>query len=310
MGKRKRKSVWDWVVEKILTLVAADRKFKEDVSSTESDINRQVMKFQRSFDIKDGNYEQTERNSRLLVEVRRNINEIIAKSKMPKTTETFLTNFDELEQINTGIYGQIVGSSFQLPNTSVYRRQLTNFVVSQLADIGVLQKTYGNEISQIIFETVNLGVPVGNGEERIRDFIMGADRKGGQLAGRAAQIARDTVAGYDGYIQEQILKKYNFDGFFYLGSIIDTSRENCIEMLQGTGRFAQFAVKPGLYRVEDKQKIINAGRGRSGFNDAVTPEIFAVIRFGWNCRHSVLYTRLSKDEINSQISTNMQEINA
>lgn len=299
MAKR-RKTPVDYIRDRLKILESADRLFKRAIESTEKSLYSAISRLLGRADTEGGHFIQSEANDAVLTAANREIKEIIRRSDLPKRVDSFLTTFTRIEKSNDGLFKDLIGESFRLPDSRVYRKQLSDFIVTQLADVNIVHANIGQPIAKMVFEAVNQGQPVRSAEKRIRDYIAGTGQ-GGVLAKHAGQIARDTVLAYDGFIQDSIQKRYKLDGFFYLGSLIKTSRQNCVDMINGSGVMKDFAIRPGLYRTADLQKIINAGRGRSGFNPAVTPQNFATIRFGWNCRHAVTYTRLTYAEKNEQI---------
>ncbi len=120
--------------------------------------------------------------------------------------------------------------------------------------------------------------------------------KGGLFRRYAGQVATDSLNGYDGAVNDVIRDSFQLDGFRYVGSLIDDSRQNCIELVNGSGEFEKFAIRPGTYRTEDLQAIIDIAKYRPGWNPATTTQTFAQYRGGYRCRHQVIYFRLKPEE--------------
>ena len=88
-------------------------------------------------------------------------------------------------------------------------------------------------------------------------------------------VARDTIRNYDEAIQDQLLEQYDYDGYFYTGTLIETSRPLCehwVYDLKGFVTFEEMAKTAERYpdKVEQKSKY--------------TISDFKELRY--NCRHN------------------------
>lgn len=92
-------------------------------------------------------------------------------------------------------------------------------------------------------------------------------------------IASDALSQYDGQIQKELASEFEFEGYHYVGSLIETSRPQCRHWVDGLNGFIEFKSL-----ASEVEKWKNA-RGYDN-NLALTVIDFPVVRGGYNCRHS------------------------
>lgn len=297
----------DFLIRKARLLEFADDLFLNAAVSAEKGILSAALNLLRSFSTRGGRLEADQANATLLLTLRRRILEILEKSDLGKAVDDFLPRFDEVEAVNRDIYDDLL-PSFRMPNVSLAKRVAVEKVIRLLKDAGALDANYGLELRRLMFENIERGLTVAEAERRIREFAVGPDKKGGVLSRYVRQVSQDLISGYDGYVQERIREKYKLDGFFYTGTVIRTSRQNCIEMIDGTGAFSVYAIRPGLYPVTAIPAIIEKARQRDGFRKETTVETFGVYRMGYNCRHSIVYVKLTNRERMEYIGRLQQDL--
>lgn len=265
--------------------------FLEGIKATERSIYARMLAILRSFARPDGTLENDSTNLQTLNLISKEVTQKIAQSTLQRKLSKFLTNFDKIEDINTETYNLILSGNFRKVGLSAEKQILIDQITDAITGQASLNAQYTHPIRQLLYTSVTRRVTFKEARENLEKFVLGNNQKLGRLSSYVGQVTTDALNGYDGAVQDVIRDANGLTHFRYVGSIIRTSRENCIDMINGTGNFKEFSLGRGVYRVSDLEKIIKkADKGKgSGFNDNVTPETFAQIRWGYNCRHSVIY---------------------
>lgn len=253
-----------------------------------------ILKLLRSalekFSGRGGKLSSDRSNTRLLIELEKKLKSIFSRAGIKREAEKMLASFNKIDRINKSMYGNILGETVKLPiniNKSLLRDQvLKSFSSSSIT------ANFIDPLKRILFE----GIKFNKTFKEVRELV---EQRVGRLSGYSSQVTRDVINRYDGAINDQIRDKFQLDGFMYVGALVENSRQNCIDCVNGIGRFAEFAISAGLYAVADIPKMIEAafkGKG-SGYDSSVTESNFASIRWGFGCTHSLVYVPLLESEI-------------
>lgn len=224
--------------------------------------------------------------------------------EMGSLVPDYVEDFDELERLNRAIYSGLLtpaeAATLSRLNFSAERTYLRDEVIRSLTSLEGLRTNVVLPVRKILYRGITFRTPIREIESQLRTEILSKDSSS-RLLRYSRQVTQDAVSQFDGAINDRIRDDLQLDGIVYVGSLIKTSRSNCRELVQGSGRFGDLAVEPGMYRVADLPKIVDRARGRSGWNEACTPETFAQFRGGWGCRHECYYIRLENEESRSAI---------
>lgn len=218
--------------------------------------------------------------------------------------DKLLTAFPELEQINEKYYQKaeklsakeaILGSD----RIDEHVKQVIDQLRGGGAKEGILKP-----IENLIRQQILLKRPVKEVEILLRNEII-ANNLLGKYAG---QIAIDALSQFDGIINDEVRVKYDLKNFFYIGSLIETSRPICdhirdnyksvisIDNLEDVlDEFCPNGIPSEekiSYETVNKKKV-TAKKG-SGMYKGTNSANFSTYRGGYGCRHEVKWTRRSQ----------------
>ncbi|CAH1002684.1 hypothetical protein LEM8419_03556 [Neolewinella maritima] len=215
----------------------------------------------------------------------------------------YLQNFDEVERLNRAIYSGYLPAEDALRISRMAftpeRTFLVDSVTQGVTERAALRINLVNPIRKVLYAGITFRQPIKTVQANLRDELVTQAGSSSRLLRYTRQITQDAISQFDGAINDRIRDDLELDGMYYVGSLIKTSRDNCEELVRGSGRFADLAIKPGLFRVKDIPKIVDRAKGRSGWNEACTAETFAQFRGGYGCRHETYYVRLD-DEVGTE----------
>lgn len=306
-----KKSLTDLIRERLIVLLTADDLFIKDIQKAELSIWELIRKSFLNLSMSGGRIIRDTGSNQVLLNLRRNLLNILGKSKVRENVLDFLPRFDQVEKLQGQIYGRLFPALGPLPNSAVAKRMAVERIVGSLGELKGLDLNYVQPLVQRMFFAVETQMKSSEAMALMRDYVVGTSPSGGQLSRYSRQITMDLLNGYDGYIQQKLQQKFNFDAWFYTGSLIKDSRPNCQHLVRGDQWFEYFAIKPGFYAVNDIPAIVNIAAMPShsnGWRPETTAETFPIYRCGFNCRHALLFTDLTAREENALLQRIQQEM--
>lgn len=291
----------DFIKEKGQLLLDAEKDFLAAVAATEKAVFSEILKILRKLLSKDGKLVKDKINRTRAKQLVNQLLDVVLNSTLEKKVELFLTNFDKVEALNQQIYDlQDINLTKQIKEEiGVFKTLQIERITEGILGEAQLTVNYINDIRDIILNGIATQSRLSDVESALKDYVKGsATQSAGKLRRYARQIALDSINQFDGQTNDIIRDAYELDGWLYVNPLVDKSRQNCIDLVDGKGRFAKYAIKPGLYRVADIPSIIRAARkGRgSGWHPSTTPATWATYRGGYQCNHQVIYVRLEDFE--------------
>ncbi|MGV6816112.1 MAG: hypothetical protein ACWA44_02445 [Thiotrichales bacterium] len=299
--------------KKVTLLDKAVDVFYAKILQVERRIMRLLGPYLDRFESEDGKLRNISANRRRLLSLDNAILKILGKANLSDEVARFLKNFDEIERLNRLIYEEYLPPSdidkLVRLNFDLQKLDIIEAVTIGLTDPTVVRANIIKPIRSLIIQSVARERSVKELNELLRDEIISRQGSNSTLLRYTRQISQDAISQYDGALNDGIRDELGLDGFFYLGTVIKTTRQNCFDLVRGTGKYADLAIRPGAYRVADIPEIIaraprctvhhsSARRDcGSGFNPVVTPETFGQYRMGWGCRHPITYFRLLENDV-------------
>ncbi len=280
--------------EKFSFIKKSELDFLDGIESTEIALYSKLLDILRRFAQEDGRIIQSGSNTALFDRLKKEILKVIRESTFLPKVSNFLTKFDGVEARNRTFYERILGRPVRTSLT-LEKKYVIESVTDALTGQSSLNANFVNPIRKTLTDAVRFNQTFVEAEENLKAMVKGTG-KGGLFRRYTGQVVTDSINGFDGAVNDVIRDSFLLDGFRYVGSLIDDSRGNCIDLVNGSGVFAKFAIRPGTYRVKDLDRIIALAKDRKGWNPATTKETFAQYRGGFNCRHQVFYFRLTEEQ--------------
>lgn len=275
-------------IRKKIRLLQADDRLVSQMKSIEAEIMDAISSILRRYSIK-GSLAYDGSETKLFSELRQTMSRILDGVQYKDAVQNYLPNFDEVENNALKVFGKVLPFDIGRLPLSVERKFLIEEITSSLLNAQSIKSNVARPVQRILFRNITYGSSLFEAEEQLRKFIMG-DKGNGYLSRYVSQIARDTISQYEGLINQKVFEAYedDLDGFVYAGNLMQTSRENCIELVTGTGRFSDLAIEPAMYRTEDIPEIINRAQNRSGWIPGTNKANFFQNRGGYNCGHTCI----------------------
>jgi hypothetical protein len=257
-------------------------KLRADVLENEAALYDLLVRFVFSLETKAGGRLSRGRdNRRAVLRFDTEIEKFLIESGYRDTVQNFLVNFDELENIQKGIYKDLNGINLKSDFLNPYKEWAARRVIRDLDSTGALAGAVVDPIQNALFGTVQKGGSLSDLFDEIEALVLTNDDRRGILSRYTIQVTRDTLNGYEGAVGDAVKTVYNLNAIKYTGSIGRDSRPQCIRWLNKTENG-----EAGVLLLEDLEREINwAYNNGSGMHPGTTPDNFLQHRGGYNCRH-------------------------
>ena len=267
-----------------------------NVKKTETSLFSSILDILRGFTVRDGRIIKDDRAEATQAKIKRSVNAALRNSSLSQKVDDFLPNFDKIEALNKQIYKEIIPGLLKLPPTGSAKSLAMDKVIAALKDLDGLETALEIPLRQQLFTAVEQQMPMTQAIDAIRPLIKGTTASGGQLAKYSRLVATDLLGAYGRYQEWAIAQANNLDGFYFTGSLIDSSRPNCIDMVDGRGSFSTIAIKPALYAVKDIPRIYEVAKGGAGWRPETTVANWPWLLNGFNERHTLTFVPLTKSD--------------
>lgn len=190
-------------------------------------------------------------------------------------------------------------------STVLDRDFLGKEIVERIASPESFKTNIENEVRRIIGKNIYFQSSIKTLKDELKEAVLSSTNNGGILSRYVTQVATDTVYQYKGTVNQKIEEKYNLNAISYLGSIIRTSRPQCIRwvedfhgiILKDKIEDSKFAYLPNEVKWAKTNGKGYGEKGKPYYLD-LTVNNFTVIRGGYGCRHEAIPFKYSEKAAN------------
>lgn len=217
--------------------------------------------------------------SQRIAYIQKRLNDIIGDIYRPSIRE-YLNTYTTIEQTNIALQRSYNELTVDVEKIAPARKTIVKQAEYYLRQ--GLNDAYVQPAKYLIMQQVTNGVRLDDARKILRRWNQGELSAGSQLtSGRATpnltkyatQVARDSMYGYNGSINEIIAEEYELDSFIYTGDIIRDSRPFCKHLVR-LKRKIRLTELPALFK-----------RYPEGLKPNTTMKNFFFVRGGYSCRH-------------------------
>lgn len=219
--------------------------------------------------------------AKAIEQMRQVIASVLNSSKWNDPALDYLRNLDVIDKLNGQIHNAFNNISLAeiTAELSDIKKQAINEITSKIGGQG-LASTFTQPLTEAVYRQVATGGSVSDVKNFLQQTILSTPQTAGSLRRIVGQVAHDAVYQYDGLINQVIADRFKLNGFLYVGSIIDDSRELCRKLVN-------------MKKVSSTElsKILNS-RQWDGLIPGTTSDNFMVYRGGYRCRHLAIPVRV------------------
>lgn len=282
----------------------AGRVIGDTFDRMDRDMLRRLLEFLNLLDTSGDNLTFSARNAELLMRFKADVQNLISGNIDDGDIRNAIR---QITDINKNVISTVINSTVDVPTLTTMQELFVDTVVDRVAGAG---SVINNDMASVLFRHIGVGTTKSDVIREVKNLLSGSEE-----SKYAQQIATDSIFQYDGMVQGHIAEKLNLDAFMFVGSLIETSREGCIHMINApnpveicTGgkktrkcvlkenRFKGIFLQSGGFRIDDIPFIIEANRNDPGWNEATNEENYLSLRNGYNCRHQTVVYKMGRDE--------------
>lgn len=251
----------------------SDDEFFKSVQELLPDNQGKLKAYLDEFEYRGGKLVDSKFNRDKLIGLRKELIKILSDDYSINFS-AYIKKFDDISELNLGIQSAM-GVTVSNLEIGFAKKIMTDLVADQLALDKAVDQAIRPGIQRLLFKNVVGQANRKDTFEALTDLI----KKDTGVAQWSKVIARNTLGMYDGMIQQQLAGQYEYDGYFYTGSLIETSRIQCVHWVNDRKGFVTF---------EELKEDIPKYKDQSGYGSGMelTMESFPVVRGGHNCRHT------------------------
>ncbi len=233
----------------------------------------------------------------LLGELRGQLVKIFERNEYKSGVSAYLNSFDTVENVSVEIledWSKVPAKKLKL---TAEKKLAIDSITNQLLNPFGIEQNFVNPIQSMMYRAITFGATYQETEAALLDIILGNSAKLGYMERYATQLTRDALNQYSGTINQKAVKEFEMDGFRYIGSLIEDSRQTCVDLVNGSGKLRDLSLGGNSYRVEDIPKIISLCENNPGWIVGTNESNFFTNRGGYNCRHDAIpYIILPNEE--------------
>jgi hypothetical protein len=235
-------------------------------------------------------------NVDVLTEATRRLQDAFDETDFTSGADELVRNLDEIQDFTQEIYRGVNNVEFDPIFATLSREKQIGVdrVIQTLLSHTNLNRDIGLPLRRILFQKITSGSTLSEARSFLHTWIAGDPQNRGWIRKHVNQITHDAFTRWQGLINQTVIDEFGMDGYRIVGSLIKTSRQICIDMVEEINLLGSFATN-GIYRVEDVPKIIDIAQNMSGWDMSTTPENYFINTNGYNCRHPFIGTFIIED---------------
>ena len=275
----------------------ADDIFFESVEQIQDNIFKVLRETIDKFSVR-GILTKDEDSIKTLNKLRGDMLTAINDSKLPSKVDTFIGNFETLDGLNEDTHKILNDINIKGLDFKGVQKIETDKVVEGLTSPYGVTSGMLKDIQRSVYSDIMRGESRAKSVDNLEQLVKGENNP---IEKHIKDVSANTMAQYDGAVQAIIKDEYNLTAQRYIGSIIKTSRNQCVRWVNSFDGI----IADQVLEEEIAWALVNGG----GYGSGLVPTVanFAVIRGGWNCRHRVIPFRATEEEIKASIKASQDK---
>lgn len=264
--------------------------FNESLPGIQKDVFARVVELSGELETTYGRLKPSVKNVKIIGQIKAELEKIIVSKPYMKRLDEFVGAFDTVTDINSR-YFSLVNKRFKPGRVfTEVKRQAIDDTLASLTRSGI-----GNNVTEGIREILRRNVTSGGRftdfVDQIRTYITDTKSGDGALVKYAKQITTDSLNQYNATYTQLATADLGMEWFQYAGSLIKTSREWCVEMINAKDTCQRYIHRSQFAelvrgRICGRQVPIYAKTGLPyGMIEGTTADTLMVNRGGWSCGH-------------------------
>jgi hypothetical protein len=259
------------IIEELV--LEADSVYVKSLGRIQTKLYNELVLILKNLELQDGYIKQTAVNRKILALASNHINESFSSTSYTLAVSNYVAVVPKLDAANveyfTALDQAFAPNKIYLKNIQKELIQTVNQYVLQDG----LQSQVIQPLNQILNQNVNSGGNFSGFIDQVRDYV-----KGGEIESRAMSYTRtfikDTLFTYSRTYQQAVTSDLGLTYYVYVGGLMDTSREFCVER------------DGGFFHKKEVEAW--AELDWKGKKKGTTSSSIFHFAGGWNCNHQIV----------------------
>ncbi len=277
----------EYIKEVLKTIEDAVEQINKAVPRLQSKMYDRVLELTKELNTVGKNVKADTENLRLLSKIRMELERIIDDPEFKHAIREFKSAFDKVEQINKVYFTSIAETRGVPAVLNELKQQVIKDVDVKLGS-GRVSQLVTDKAHEILRVSITSGSTYASMVKSVQTFL---EKNGAtnEFARYAKQITTDSINQYNAQYNKIFSEDLDLSWFQYVGSLLETSREFCVELVDQ--RYVHVSEIPELLKghVNGKHIPVSDKTGLPyGMIDGTDKYNFQVRRGGWNCAHQLI----------------------
>lgn len=249
--------------------------------------------------------------SRIALQIQQEITRAVDQSEYYDGVQSYKATIGIIERIIIEQYAEITGVSVNnVVEANPFRGRVMDSLDNHLSG-NAFYADILEPIRNIIVQQILYGISYEKATEIIEEFISKKGLDSTLRNVNSGQVGRDLLNQYDGAIQNEIRKEYEFNGFIWVGGHVEDTRPVCdhladrengqwsMEELSDVldeycpnGEPSQEMISYETITDDTGQVVKKRAKKGAGMIRGTSLDNFAIVRGGFNCLHELVFIYL------------------
>lgn len=257
--------------------------YGRNLSSIEKKMLQEIELLIKELDVdSSGRLKITASNMKKVTSISKKLEKIVLNKSYIKDTSSFISAFKKNSMLQDMMYNQKRTSAMNdLEQMSI------DMVADNLTESGV-RANIVNPIKKMLLQNITSGGSYSDLTTNLRQMLIPPDGEG-IVTKYVKTYALDSINSFSANYNSIISDKMGYEWFAYTGSLIETSREFCVHMVEK--KYFHISEIPEILKghIDNHECELSPRTGLpKGMKKETTKENFHQLRGGWNCGHQIV----------------------
>lgn len=277
----------EYINEVLKTIEDAIEQINKAVPKLQLKMYDRVLELVKELNTNGRNVKADTENLRLLSKIRMELERIIDDPEFKHSIREFKNAFDKVEQINKNYFTSIAETRGVPAVLGELKKQVINDVDVKLGN-GRVSQLVTDKVHEILRVSITSGSTYVQMLKSVRTFLDD-NKLTNEFARYAKTITTDALNQYNGEYNKIVSEDLGLEWFEFVGSLIETSREMCVLMVDK--RYIHKSEIKDILKgeVDGHQAKMNPKTDLPvGFIEGTNVYNYQVRRNGHNCAHQLI----------------------
>lgn len=271
------------------TIDAAINNFQGGIPGIQQQMFDELQAVIKDFQLSNGKLLNNLHNLKLLATLKNKLQKVIINKKYKDAVNEFIDHFTTVGNLQVDYFKQFNKKYTPAKTLPIIKEMAVETTINDLVGQGMNQLVVGS-VEEILRQNITSGGSYLDLQKELENHILDNYKGEGSLTKYTRQITTDAINQYNRQYHEAIAQDLNFNWGRYVGSLITTSREFCIQMTKLD--YFHKSQLPGIVKgnIDGYQCKLSKTTGLPyGMIPGTNPDNFKIRCGGYICGHAVYW---------------------